>query len=82
MPGNLKKCVAHAGIALSGVQKCLASKKIYYPVMAQALKKSQVVQTYPHCTVNKKLLPQEAPKSAEIHLKNALCQAGAKSACR
>lgn len=81
LPGNLKKCVASSGVPASAVQKCLASKAIYYPVMAEAMKKSQVIQTYPHCTVNKKLLPQESLSKAKADLKKALCRAGAKSAC-
>jgi len=81
LPGNLKKCLVSSGAPAAGVQKCIADEKIYTPVMAEALKKSEVIQTYPHCTVNKKLLPQEDPKPAEAHLKKALCQAGAKSAC-
>jgi hypothetical protein len=81
LPGNLIKCVASSGVPAAAVQKCIANKKIYTPIMAEALKKSQVIQTYPHCTVNKKVLPQEDPTPAEAHLKKALCQAGAKSAC-
>jgi len=80
-PGNLKTCVASSGVPASAVQKCIATKSIYYPIMAEAMKKSQVIQTYPHCTVNNKLLPQEALNKAKADLKAALCKAGAKSAC-
>ena len=56
-PGNLKSCVASSGVPASAVQACLKNKKIYYPVMATAMKKSQVVQTYPHCTVSRRKWP-------------------------
>lgn len=77
-PQHLKPCIKSSGLDNAAMTTCIANKKIYDPVVVEAWKKSQKIQTYPYGTVAGHELPQAMSAST---LEAALCKAGAEKAC-
>ena len=81
MPQAKDKCLKSSGIDQQKHAACVAHKATQKAVMEEIWRKGRKVQTFPHCEVDGKLLPQEDEKTAERTLKKALCKAGARAAC-